>query len=79
MIEGRRTYPAKVEHVVVGEEISSMHVTIHEGRNRQVRKMLEAVACEVVYLKRYRVGAVGLGLLKPGAKRQLTQDEIDAF
>ncbi|MDD3243186.1 MAG: pseudouridine synthase [Eubacteriales bacterium] len=79
MLEGHRTYPAKVEHVVAGEEVSSMHVTIHEGRNRQVRKMLEAVACEVVYLKRYRVGSVGLGELKPGAKRELTPEEIAAF
>lgn len=79
MLEGHRTYPARIEHVVTGEEVSSLHITIHEGRNRQVRKMLEAVGCEVVYLKRVRIGPVRLGELKPGMRRELTAEEIQSF
>lgn len=76
MIEGKRTWPAAITNVKRGATITQLNVTIHEGRNRQVRKMLEAVGHEVVYLKRVRVGSVQIGDLKPGQWRHLNNVEI---
>ena len=51
---------------------AELEITIHEGRNRQVRKMCEAVGFKVLRLKRISEGALELGELKPGAWRYLT-------
>ena len=51
-------------------------MTIHEGRNRQIRKMLEKLGSRVVYLKRIVHGPIKLGGLKIGAWRKLTNEEI---
>ncbi len=58
----KKTSPAKVK-VLSAQQIS---MTIHEGMNRQIRRMLEAVGNRVVDLKRVRVGSLKLGNLKPG-------------
>jgi 23S rRNA pseudouridine2605 synthase len=79
MLEGRRTWPAKVLDVRRGGRITQLRVVIHEGRNRQVRKMLEAVGHEVVYLKRVRIGAIPLGDSKPGEWRELTEEAIKSL
>jgi len=76
IIEGKRTWPAKILHVHRGEADTQLNVVIHEGRNRQVRRMMEAVGKEAVFLKRVRVGYVLLGDLKPGQWRNLTENEI---
>ena len=54
-------------------------MTIHEGRNRQIRKMCEAVGLEVARLKRTSVGPVKLGMLQPGEWRDLKPDELRAI
>jgi pseudouridine synthase len=78
-IEGGRTSPA---HVHVGTTVkgpkptTKLTVTIHEGRNRQVRKMCSAVGLPVRDLRRVRMGPIGLGRLKPGQWRDLTADEV---
>ena len=54
-------------------------ITIHEGRNRQVRKMCELVGMKVTRLKRVSEGQLELGDLKSGKWRYLTQEEIDSF
>ena len=54
-----------------------MLITITEGRNRQIRKMCETVNLTVARLKRMSVGPVKLGMLKPGAWRELSKDEVD--
>ena len=54
-------------------------MTIHEGRNRQIRKMCEAVGLEVARLKRTAIGPVKLGMLKPGEYRELKPDELRAL
>lgn len=79
MLEGKRTWPARVHSVRRGGMVTQLNVVIHEGRNRQVRRMMEAVGHEVVYLKRVRVGSVLLGELKPGEYRALNEDEIASF
>jgi len=76
-IDGRRTSRAKVRVIRAGADYSDLFVTIHEGRNRQVRKMTEAVGHEVLMLRRVRFGPLTLGDLKRGAWRKLTETEID--
>lgn len=56
-----------------------LQMTIHEGRNRQIRKMCEAVGLEVARLKRTSVGPLKLGMLKPGEYRELKPDELRAI
>ncbi len=79
MLEGKRTWPAAITEVKRGGTITQLNVTIHEGRNRQVRKMLEAVGHEVVFLKRVRVGHVSIGELKVGQWRPLSNTEISSL
>ena len=53
-----------------------MNITIHEGRNRQIRKMCSAVGLPVRDLRRIRMGPITLGRLKPGQWRDLTPAEV---
>ena len=79
MLEGdaRRTAPAKVR-VIRRETFASMAlVTIHEGRNRQVRRMFASVGHKVLFLRRVQFGPILLGDLPCGQWRDLTQEEID--
>jgi 23S rRNA pseudouridine2605 synthase len=71
-LEDGPTAPAKVKRL--GER--EIEVTLREGRNRQVRRMLEAVGNEVVALRRVSFGPLRLGGLKLGATRRLSEDEI---
>ena len=56
-----------------------LRITIHEGRNRQVRRMCEAVGHPVTRLVRTRIGPLAERSLVPGAWRALTQDEVRAL
>lgn len=76
IIDGRKTAPAKVFIIKKDGLFTSLKIIIHEGRNRQVRKMCEAVGCHVVKLKRIAVGKLFLGELKKGTYRYLTDEEI---
>jgi 23S rRNA pseudouridine2605 synthase len=71
-LEDGPTAPAEVRRL--GER--EIEVTLREGRNRQVRRMLEAVGNEVVSLRRVSFGPLRLGGLKEGQARRLTDDEI---
>ncbi len=74
--DARPTAPAQVS-VVRRETFATVaQVTIHEGRNRQVRRMFEAVGHRVLALRRVRFGPLALGALRPGQWRELTQDEV---
>lgn len=78
-IDGRKTLPA---NVVVKEKQQGrvvLMITIKEGRNRQIRKMCEAVGLEVARLRRISVGPLKLGMLKPGTWRELTAEELRAI
>lgn len=72
----RRTWPARVGIVRTGEVWSDVLVTIHEGRNRQVRRMMDAVGHRVVMLRRVRFGPLELGGLRRGEWRELTVEEV---
>lgn len=75
-IDGVLTGKSKVKIVETDKAFTKLHVTITEGRNRQVRKMFEAVGKQVVFLKRIRIGEMGLGSLPRGKVRKLTAEEI---
>ena len=77
MIDDFKTSPAEVEMLSCEKGITVIKITIHEGKNRQVRKMFEAVGCKVLELKRTSIGAVELGNLPLGRWRHLTSHEID--
>ena len=73
------TKPAKVKILKIDEEknISRLQITIHEGKNRQVRKMCEAVGKKVVALHRFKIGNIEVKDLKIGNWRYLTKKEVD--
>lgn len=77
-IEGRFTEKAKV-NVIPGSSNRQIKITIHEGRNRQVRKMLETVGLFVRRLKRINYGNLNLKGLPPGAWRSLTRIELNTL
>jgi len=76
LIDGRATVRAGVKILRIGERQTELLLTIHEGRNRQVRRMLHAVGYAVLYLKRCSFGPLSLGTLARGQWRELTQDEV---
>jgi 23S rRNA pseudouridine2605 synthase len=76
LIEGRLTNPAKVRVLSSDGRVTWLSVTIHEGRNRQVRRMLHALGHHVDRLVRVRIGPLWLGSLPRGAYRSLTPAEI---
>lgn len=79
VIDGKKTLPATVIVLEKQEGRVVLQVTISEGRNRQVRRMCEAVGLQVARLKRISVGPVKLGMLKPGKWRQLKPSELNAL
>ena len=70
-IDGRKTAVVKN----TGKYIS-LKISIHEGHNRQVRKMCDAIGCPVKFLKRIAVGDLKIGSLEKGKYRLLTEEEI---
>jgi 23S rRNA pseudouridine2605 synthase len=75
-IDGRVTMPSEVHILEKQEGRVVISITIYEGRNRQIRKMCEALSLEVARLKRISVGPVKLGMLPQGKYRHLTDDEV---
>ncbi len=77
VLEGKKTSPAKVK--VLGKNASStkLEISIHEGRNRQVRKMLEQIGHPCLKLTRIRYGPLNLRGLRPGEWRYLTTIEVE--
>ncbi len=76
-LDGYRIKPPKVRAVHVTGEKAVLEVVIHEGRNRQVRRMCQAANMNVARLKRIAEGTLRLGELKTGAWRHLRADEIE--
>ena len=76
VIDGRMTAPAVINVVSTSPTRSVMEMTIREGRNRQIRKMCEAVGLQVKRLKRTAIGPLKLGMLQPGEWRELTKAEL---
>ncbi len=78
-IDGYAIRPAKAELLETLPGGAKIAVTIHEGRNRQVRKMCEQAGLKVTRLQRIAEGGVELGSLKSGCWRRLTKDEIKSL
>ncbi|HBM81982.1 MAG TPA: pseudouridine synthase, partial [Clostridiaceae bacterium] len=76
VIDGYKTSAANVELINSDNNSSTLRFIIHEGRNRQIRKMCKAIKHDVISLKRVAVGNVRLGDLKEGKFRYLTLDEV---
>lgn len=76
VIDGKKTARSKVKRIEYKDGFTKLQVTITEGRNRQIRKMFEAVGKQVVFLKRVAVGELRLGGLARGGYRFLHDDEI---
>lgn len=78
-IEDYTTSPAKIKIISSQENTCVVEITIHEGRNRQVRKMCEKIGHPVLALKRISIGNVALGDLKEGCWRELTSNEVESL
>lgn len=78
-IGGYTTKPAKVKILKtdIEKNISRLEITIHEGKNRQVRKMCEAIGKKVQALHRTKIGNISVKTLKIGQWRYLTKKEIE--
>ncbi len=76
VIDGRKTAPCEVRIMSRGEERAAAEFVLHEGRNREIRKMCEMVGAEVTRLRRISIGSVKMGKLKRGMWRDLTPDEV---
>ncbi|WP_318508531.1 pseudouridine synthase [Bacillus sp. T3] len=78
VLEDGKTAPAKVKMLSFDKkkQTSVIEISIHEGRNRQVRRMLEAIGCPVMKLKREQYGFLTLAGLSAGDLRELTPHEV---
>lgn len=78
-IEGKKTAPARFEILSTdaATQTSIVQLTIHEGRNHQVKNMLKAVGLPVQKLKREMYGSLTLAGLRPGEYRELTKKEVN--
>ncbi|MBE7051138.1 MAG: rRNA pseudouridine synthase [Ruminococcaceae bacterium] len=76
VIDGRKTAPAKVTVAEAGKGSAILTITIHEGRNRQVRKMCQTVGFKVLGLRRTFEGGLSLGNLPMGKWRHLSEAEV---
>ena len=78
-LDGRMTAPAEVRVVSREEGRAVLEIVLYEGRNRQIRRMCEAVELEVARLRRVSIGSVKLGMLQTGDWRDLTPAEVESL
>lgn len=75
-LEGKKTWPAKVSIISREPATTTLEITIHEGRKRQVRMMFQAIGHRVLALKRIAYGGLRLGGLPAGKYRRLTPADL---
>ena len=75
-LDGKKTAPAIVHVIEKQEGRVVLEMILHEGKNREIRRMCEAVGLEVARLRRTQIGGVKMGMLKQGAWRDLTEQEV---
>lgn len=73
---GEHLRAVRAEHLRGGEKTSWIEVELQEGRNRQIRRMLDVLGFEVLRLVRVSIGDIALGALAKGGTRPLTPDEV---
>ncbi len=76
MIDGRKTAKAGAKILKQESLFTDVLITIHEGRNRQIRRMVEALGHQVIRLKRVKYGPIELGMLARGEWRDLSAQEV---
>lgn len=76
-LEDGKTLPAKVSMVKIENNKTSLYISIREGKNRQVRRMIEKFGYKVLMLRREKIGELSLGDLPEGKYRELTKEEIE--
>ena len=77
LLDDGKTLPAKISGVKYDKNKTSMYISIREGRNRQVRRMIEKFGYKVLMLRREKIGELSLGDLPEGKYRELTNEEIE--
>ena len=77
--DGTKTMPCAINVVTDEPGRSVLEMTLKEGKNREIRRMCEAVGLEVIRLKRNAEGVVKLGMLQPGKYRELTKAEVNGL
>ena len=75
-LEGKKTAPAKLKIISAADQTTTVEITIHEGRKRQVRKMFAAIGHRVISLQRIAYGKLKLGSLPIGKYRFLSEKDI---
>jgi pseudouridine synthase len=70
------TAPAKVSFIKLAKTFSILEMTIHEGRNRQIRRMCETVGISLLGLQRVKFGPLEIGNVKEGKFRELSTKEV---
>ena len=78
-LEGEPVCPALVKVLRQGKETAKLAIVIHQGKNRQIRRMCAACGLEVERLRRVREHTVSLGDLPPGKWRRLTAEEMESL
>ncbi|MCH5298589.1 MAG: rRNA pseudouridine synthase [Ruminococcus sp.] len=76
VIDGRKTAPCEIRVMSRMEDRTNLEMVLHEGRNREIRKMCEFFGLDVLRLRRISIGSVKMGKLKKGMWRDLTFDEV---
>lgn len=77
VLDGRQTWPAQISVQEKSDKTTILHIIIHEGRKRQVRRMFEAIGHPVIHLKRLAYGNLRLGNLALGKYRLLSKKDLD--
>ena len=75
-LDGESIVPADIRILNREQERTVLQIIIYEGKNRQIRRMCEAVGLTVIRLKRTFIGKIKLGMLKTGDWRPLTEKEV---
>jgi 23S rRNA pseudouridine2605 synthase len=81
IIDGRKTSKAKVKIKRINKKLNTslLEITIHEGRNHQIKKMIESIGYEVIRLRREKFAFLDVNSLKPGEYRKLTIKEVKSL
>jgi 23S rRNA pseudouridine2605 synthase len=79
MVEGERLQAGSARILRSGDKHSWLEIVLNEGRNRQIRRLLEALEIAVLRLVRVGIGSLALGSLAKGRWRMLTQNEMDSL
>ena len=77
VLEDGKMFPPKLTHLRRTPHTTTFHLTIHEGRNRIIRRACATVGLDLISLRRIRIGPVLLGDLPKGDHRELTDKEVE--